>query len=85
MQLVRHMLLLHVGVTAALILLLSLIVVGQRLHSAVAHRRPRPSAAATTTVEAGRTPTAVPAAGASVLEWNVDLRGVEQREPALRT
>jgi hypothetical protein len=85
MQLVRHLLLLHVGVTAALILLLSLLVVGQRLHSAVAARRPRLSTAPTATAATSGAPAAVPAAGASVLEWTVDLRGVEQREPALRT
>lgn len=81
MQLVRLLLLLHVGVTAALLLLLSLVVLAQGLHRAVAGRRTRRAGP----VEGGGVPSAVAADGASVLDWTVDLRGVGQRGAALRT
>ena len=83
MQLVRLLLLLHVGVTAALLLLLSLIVLAQRVRSAAAARSALP---AVEPMVADAVPAqAVPASGASVLDWTVDLRGVGQREAALRT
>ena len=88
MQLVRLLVLLHVGVTAGLFLLLSLVVLGQRLHGAVVDRRHRRRAvpAVPEPVPQGLVPSpAVPATGASVLDWTVDLRGVGQREAALRT
>ncbi len=83
MQLVRLLLLLHVGLTAALLLVLSLVVLGQRLRRAVHDRRARPVPAAATSDAFPET--TVPATGASVLDWTVDLRGVGQREAALRT
>ena len=83
MQLVRLLLLLHVGITAGLFLLLSLVVLGQRLRRAVGDRRTRPAPAAA--LPSAVPPVTVPATGASVLDWTVDLRGVGQREPALRT
>ena len=81
MQLVRLLLLLHVGATAALLLLLSLVVLGQRVRSAVAGRARRGAPVVADAVPAQATP----ASGASVLDWTVDLRGVGQREAALRT
>jgi hypothetical protein len=81
-QLVRLLLLLHVGVTAALLLLLSLVVLGQAVRAAVA-RRTRATGAPAALVPAPSP--LVPASGASVLDWTVDLRGVGQREAALRT
>ena len=86
MQLVRLLVLLHVGVTAGLLLLLSLVVLGQRLRAAVLDRRRRAVPAVPEPVPQGLVPSpAVPATGASVLDWTVDLRGVGQREAALRT
>ena len=86
MQLVRLLVLLHVGVTAGLLLLLSLVVLCQRLRAAVVDRRRRAVPAVPEHVGPGLVPSpAVPVTGASVLDWTVDLRGVGQREAALRT
>ena len=80
MQLVRLLLLLHLGITAGSLTLLWLVVAGQR---AAAARRPRGGGSAPA-AEVVPYPD-VPASGASVLDWTVDLRGVGQREAALRT
>jgi hypothetical protein len=82
-QLVRLLLLLHLGATAALLLLLALVVLGQSARTAAAARRLR-TAGGATALDQARSPD-VPTSGASVLDWTVDLRGVGQREAALRT
>jgi hypothetical protein len=81
-QLVRLLLLLHLSATAALLLLMALVVLGQSARSAGA-RWLRAAGGATALDPAPRP--AVPPSGASVLDWTVDLRGVGQREAALRT
>jgi len=82
-QLVRLLLLLHLGITAGSLALLWLVVAGQRARAALAARRARRGSAP---APADLVPyPEVPASGASVLDWSVDLRGVGQREAALRT
>ena len=82
MELTPLLLLAHAGLTSLLLLVLGAIVLGQHVSAVVRTRARRHAAVGSAHVPA---PREAPETGASVLEWTVDLRGVGQREAALRT